>query len=220
MFSKKLDNTDSNSLANKFRKERFKIFLEYISDLKRPVKILDVGGTDNFWKQMGVYGDNNLQITILNLDAPENSIDKNLRFMRGDARDLSGIADKSYDVVFSNSVIEHIESAADRQKMANEVIRTGKRYFVQTPNYYFPFEPHFLFPFFQFFPKWLKIWLLLNFEMGWFKKCKNRDEADMVLNSNKLLKSSELRGYYKNCRIVREKYIFLTKSIIATSPIG
>lgn len=215
MFRKILDNTDPGSLANKFRRKRFLLFTEFIKDLERPVKILDIGGTENFWKQMGIYGDNDYLITILNLDEPDKTTDRNFEFVKGDALDLRHYNDKSFDVVFSNSVIEHIASIEDRQKMANEVIRTGKRYFVQTPNYYFPFEPHFLLPFFQYLPKFIKIWLLLHFDIGWFKKCSSKAEALKLLNSNRLLTIKELRIYFTNCKIIKEKYLIFTKSLIA-----
>lgn len=215
MFRKILDNTDPGSLANKFRRKRFLLFTEFIKDLERPVKILDIGGTENFWKQMGIYGNNDYLITILNLDEPDKTIDRNFEFVKGDALDLRHYNDKSFDVVFSNSVIEHIEIIEDRQKMANEIMRIGKRFFVQTPNYYFPFEPHFLLPFFQYLPKFIKIWLLLHFDIGWFKKCSSKAEALKLLNSNRLLTIKELRTYFTNCKIIKEKYLIFTKSLIA-----
>jgi len=215
MFRKILDNTDPGSLANKFRRKRFLLFTEFIKDLERPVKIFDIGGTENFWKQMGIYGDNDYLITILNLDEPDKTTDRNFEFVKGDALDLRHYNDKSFDVVFSNSVIEHIESIEDRQKMGNEVMRIGKRFFVQTPNYYFPFEPHFLLPFFQYLPKFIKIWLLLHFDIGWFKKCSSKAEALKLLNSNRLLTIKELRTYFTNCKIIKEKYLIFTKSLIA-----
>ena len=215
MFRKILDNTDPGSLANKFRRKRFLLFTEFIKDLERPVKIFDIGGTENFWKQMGIYGNNDYLITILNLDEPDKTIDRNFEFVKGDALDLRHYNDKSFDVVFSNSVIEHIEIIEDRQKMANEIMRIGKRFFVQTPNYYFPFEPHFLLPFFQYLPKFIKIWLLLHFDIGWFKKCSSKAEALKLLNSNRLLTIKELRIYFTNCKIIKEKYLIFTKSLIA-----
>ena len=215
MFRRILDNTDTTSLANKFRRKRFEYFREFIKDTPLPISILDVGGTEDFWKQMGLAGRSEYEITILNIDEPANVRRGNFIFVKGDARDLSEFGDKSYDVAFSNSVIEHIPSKNGRQKMANEIARTGKKYFVQTPNYYFPFEPHFLFPCFQFFPHALQIYMLMKLNMGWFKKCRSKQDAIELLRNNSLLKKSEFKGYFTNCRIIKEKFLLLNKSFIA-----
>lgn len=218
MFKKLLDNTDSKSLANRFRRKRFRYFREFIADIPLPVRILDAGGTENFWVQMGMKDNPDLEITILNLNEPEYSQNGNLKFVKGNATDLSEFADKSFDAVFSNSVIEHIPLKNERQKMADEIKRVGIRYFVQTPNYYFPFEPHFLFPCFQFFPESLKLSLLQKFNMGWFKKCPGRNEALKLLKENSLLKLSEFNMYFAGSRIIKEKFMFLNKSFIAVKP--
>ncbi len=217
MFKRLLDNTDANSLANRFRRNRFRYFREFIADIPLPVTILDAGGTEDFWVQMGAKDNPDLDITILNLNEPKYSQNGNLRFVKGDVTDLSEFADKSFDVVFSNSVIEHIPKSRDRQKMANEIRRVGRRSFVQTPNYYFPFEPHFLFPCFQFFPEALKLFLLQKFNMGWFKKCENRKQAQKLLEENSLLNLHEFREYFNRSRIIKEKFLFLSKSYIAVN---
>ncbi len=217
MFRKLLDNTRGSSLANKFRQRRFKYFYELIGGLPHPVNILDVGGTENFWQQMGIAGNDKFKLTILNITEPSTQAKGNMKFIKGNATDMSIFPDKSFDVVFSNSVIEHIPSPASRMKMALEITRVGKRYFVQTPNYYFPFEPHFLFPFFQFFPKSFKLFLLKNFNMGWFKKCVSDAEAFELLKNNQLLKLSEFKKYFSDSKIIKERFLFLNKSFIAVS---
>ncbi|MBC8844888.1 class I SAM-dependent methyltransferase, partial [Escherichia coli] len=73
------------------------------------------------------------------------------------ATDLSEIDDQQFDIVFSNSVIEHLYTWENQEKMAKEVLRVGKYHFIQTPNYWFPIEPHWVFPFFQFLPKSIRI---------------------------------------------------------------
>jgi len=60
---------------------------------------------------------------------------------------------KSFDLVFSNAVIEHILGQGRQEKFAQEVMRVGKSWFVTTPNYWYPFESHHHLPFLQFLPR-------------------------------------------------------------------
>lgn len=60
--------------------------------------------------------------------------------------------DKSFDIVFSNAVIEHIVGRERQQAFAREAMRVGKSWFITTPNYWFPLEVHYLLPFMQFLP--------------------------------------------------------------------
>ncbi len=207
------DNSNPKSISNKFRGKRFELFKSFIDGIKKPVSILDVGGTPNFWIQMGFNHSSDADITLLNIDAQDIS-GTNFKTVIGSALNLTMFNDKEFDVVFSNSVIEHVGGITEQRKMADEILRTGKMYFVQTPNYYFPFEPHFLFPFFQFFPLWLKKAMLLKFNLGWFKKAGDENEAENIANSIKLLKKRDLTLLFKNGKIFKEKFLFLTKSFL------
>ena len=215
-LKKSADNTRPDSVSNKFRRNRFRFFLEFINELPRPVRILDLGGTYNFWEQMGYSNNTEFNITILNSEIPAGNPDS-IKFIKGDARDLALFENKEFDVVFSNSVIEHVGSYNDQKKMADEVMRTGKKYFIQTPNYFFPFEPHFLFPFFQFLPRKLQIFLLIHFNLGWFTRCSSPVEAQYILDSINLLTLNDLTKFFPACSIYREKFLFLNKSFIAYS---
>ena len=143
------NNERPGSLANRFRKKRFALFLEQINSLPPPVKIIDVGGTGIFWKRMEFLPGKDVEITLLNINTiPE----KHPGFMSisGDARNMKQFRDKEFDIAFSSSVIEHVGEFAQQLQMADEMKRVGKKMFLQTPNRYFLLEPHFLFPFFQF----------------------------------------------------------------------
>jgi ubiquinone/menaquinone biosynthesis C-methylase UbiE len=67
--------------------------------------------------------------------------------------------DKSIDILFSNSVLEHVGDTAAQIRYATEVRRVAKRYFVQVPNRDFPIEPHFLVPFMQYLPTHARRWV-------------------------------------------------------------
>lgn len=61
--------------------------------------------------------------------------------------------DKSFDLVFSNAVIEHLLGEGRQVQFAREIMRVGKSWFVTTPNYWYPFESHYHLPFIQFLPR-------------------------------------------------------------------
>ena len=203
------NNYNQNSLANKLRKKRFELFSKILREIPKPIKILDVGGEPNFWQVMGV--DKDLDITLLNLHAANHP---GFTTLAGDARAMPQFKDKEFDMVFSNSVIEHVGDYSEQKKMADEIIRVGKRYFVQTPAKYFPIEPHFLVPYFQLMPLWLKMFLVMNFKLGWTEKVNTKEHARELAESVKLLSESEFTALFPGSELYREKFMGMTKSFI------
>ncbi len=201
-----------HELQTKIRKKRFTLFKRLMSSLPRPLSILDVGGTQEFWEKME-FIHNDIEIILYNLSPIETTYPV-LVSMVGDARDMSEFVNQEFDVVFSNSVIEHVGSYSQQHRMAEEVRRVGKRYCVQTPNRYFPIEPHVLLPFFQFFPFELKIFLLSHFKSPWGWKITSRQEAIRYVRGIRLLSEKELRQLFPEARIYKEKFLGLTKSFI------
>ena len=146
-------------MAASFRRRRFALFQDLISSLNHsPITILDLGGWQEFWEVMG-FTDTPHKIILLNLHEIQVRY-PNFTSLVGDARKLDTFTDKSVDVVFSNSVIEHLGTYENQRRMANEVRRVGKRYFIQTPNFFFPIEPHFIFPFFHWLPLSARLMLI------------------------------------------------------------
>jgi len=199
-----------------FRRKRWAIFQDIVESLPRPIKILDVGGTARYWENHQLHNENGIEITILNL-VPQPALQKNISFLAGDAIDMKDLKDKDYDIVFSNSVIEHVGTFKYQKKMADEIIRVGKRYFIQTPNYFFPIEPHYLFPFFQFLPSSIRFWLVSHFKLGGLNKKADIKRARALIFGDSritLLKKRELGILFPDAKIVRERFMGLTKSFI------
>jgi hypothetical protein len=210
----KADFRNAASLSRRLRGKRFELFERLIAPLTTPLRVLDVGGTEDFWRAMG-YGERaELRITLLNITAGETA-SPYMTSVAGDARDLAQYDDGEFDVVFSNSVIEHVGGAADQKRMADEVQRVGRRYFVQTPNRYFPIEPHFLFPGFQFLPEAAQVFLLSHFRLGTYEIVRDRDYARTLVREIRLLSLSEFRRLFPQAAIHRERLVGLTKSFIA-----
>jgi len=208
-----VDNTDSNSLATKLRKKRFAFFHSLLETVPGPLKILDVGGTTSFWEMMEFAGNPEIEITLANINKFEVK-HPNMRSVEGDARSLDNFRLQEFDVVFSNSVIEHVGDFSDQRRMAEAVMRVGKRYFIQTPNYYFPIEPHFVFPFFQFLPVSWRVLLLQHFKLGWYERMPDYTAALAQVHEIRLLTKKELHSLFPKANVYCETILGLNKSFI------
>ena len=197
-----------DSLAIRIRLKRIAYFKELISSLPRPLRILDVGGTEVFWERMGLCGGETIEVVIINLRDIETS-HPNFKSVIGDARSMPQFKDGEFDVVFSNSVIEHVGGYENQKRMADEVKRVGKCYFLQTPNYYFPVELHVLFPFFQFFPLRLQVFLLRHVSIGWTGKIASKERAIRLIRCCQLLKKKELKELFPGADMYPEKFMGL-----------
>lgn len=206
---------NKNSLSTKLRSKRFLLFEKLLSSVPFPLKILDVGGRAAIWEQEGFCEPDqleNISITLINVKKSKVT-SPNLNAVVGDARNMKQYKDGEFDVVYSNSVIEHVGNYEQQRQMAKEVQRVGQRYFLQTPNRYFPIEPHFLFPFFQFLPLSIQVWLMTRFHIGCRKKV-TKQKAIQKVTSIRLLSKKELIELFPNATIVDEKFLGLTKSFI------
>ena len=150
---------------------------QFMAPLPRPVRILDVGGTNAFWEMRGWAGRDDVQIVTVNLKAEERR-HSNIEPRAGDAIDLGEYADNSFDLVFSNSVIEHLFTYENQVAMAREVRRVARAYWVQTPNYWFPIEPHFHVPGWQWMPTGIRIELLRRRRCGWRGRARIENRPD------------------------------------------
>ncbi|MCR9016234.1 class I SAM-dependent methyltransferase [Aquiflexum gelatinilyticum] len=205
-----------NSLGNKFRKQRFQYFENLIEknfEKNFPVRILDIGGMEHFWKDQALLHSGKVEVVMLNLSAEKVQI-KGLSSMAGNATDLSQFANGSFDLVFSNSVIEHLYTWENQQKMAKEAIRVGKKYFVQTPNRHFFMEAHYALPFVQYLPKNLTYFLLTNTKLSRGSKWDPKD-AQQYLDEIRLLSEREMKMLFPAATMYKEKFMGMVKSYSA-----
>jgi hypothetical protein len=100
--------------------------------------------------------------------------------------------------------------------MAKEIQRVCNRYIVQTPNYWFPFEPHAQLPLFQFLPHAVRALVIRCVHVGdWFPRQTTYAGALAVSRSIRLLTHGDLRALFPGARILRERFLGLTKSLVA-----
>jgi hypothetical protein len=61
--------------------------------------------------------------------------------------------DDSFDIAFSNAVVEHVGGQEEQRRFVHELCRVAPRVFVSTPNRRFPVEVHTLVPFLHWLPR-------------------------------------------------------------------
>ncbi len=191
--------------------------LPLVEFFPEPVRILDIGGTASFWKNNAPELSKKCRWTLLNMELEDVSGLPDATAVKGDARNLTMFGDQSFDICFSNSVIEHVGTLFDQLAMAREIRRVGRSYFVETPNRYFPLEPHFLFPGWPFLPLWLRAFLLNHFKVGWWPRRADPFLARAEVEQIRLLTHREMEYLFPDAQIYREKIGPLTKALVATS---
>src|SRR5258708_6385664 len=93
-----------------FRLKRFSHFLDIVSHvppLDRPLRILDIGGEEAYWSDKIDLIGRPVKITLINLWSAR-AARPQFEVLIGDARSLPDFHDDSFDIVHSNSVIEHV----------------------------------------------------------------------------------------------------------------
>ena len=122
--------------------------------------------------------------------------------------------DKSIDISFSNSVIEHLGNFKSQGKFAKEIIRVSKNFWVQTPDKRFSIEPHLITPFIHWLPLKLQKLLLKNFTIWGILTKPSNEQINSFLNEVRLLTYKELKLLFPSALVIRERFIGLSKSLI------
>jgi hypothetical protein len=201
-------------MMRRFRERRMREFITRFG-VTQETRILDVGGTPANWLLAGVQA----RVTLLNTPrGQEHREDAGFTFVSGDGRSLP-FRDQSFEIVFSNSVIEHVGSRDDQRRFADEVRRVGRRYWVQTPNRWFPVEQHLLTPFVHWLPRnWQRTLVNKWTVWGWIER-PSPDRKEFYLRHYiedvQLLSAPEMATLFPDAEILRERKLGWTKSIIA-----
>lgn len=201
----------TDRLEHRARLRRFAMIRRLLPTI-RPLRILDVGGTYAYWQAMGWDHLMPCQITLLNLDTTE--VPEPFTSVAGDARDLSSYPDKSFDVVYSNSVIGHVGTFADQQRMAAELQRVGTVVILQTPNHYFPIDWRTLVPCFHWLPASWQAWCFLTMRVGTYAKAPDSETAWNYATRVRNLTHKELRQLFPRGTVHHERIAGFTKSFI------
>lgn len=193
-----------SSARRKIRQDKFIQEMQ----IKGGEHILDLGGTPQFWQEFPY----DVDVTVVNLPGAYDpgAVPKleNIRCIDGDACDMVGFSDKSFDICFSNSVIEHVGGPERERAFAAEVRRLADRYWVQTPSIWFPVEAHTHIPFWWFLPDFIK----RAFRRRWKRILPAWDE---MIEGTVVILRADLQNMFPDAKIWSEKFILFTKSYIA-----
>jgi len=185
-----------------FRKRRFRGFKERYATCQT---IADIGGDASIWGLIG----RTEGVFIINVWAPNER--GYLPYVLGDGCGLP-FGDRSVDLAFSNSAIEHVGDFAHQSRFAQEMLRVGKKVYCQTPCRLFPIDPHLAAFFLHWLPRrWLKSWVLRYLTLnGWLLgRPYNYDVT--------WLSKAQLQKIFPTCDIKIERFFGLPKSFIITS---
>jgi hypothetical protein len=223
---KRLDDTSRpDSLSTRFRQRRDVRLRELIASIaaeKGAIRILDLGGTLQYWNRVGIdfLRGCGAKITVLNYVATELGAEAGDPDMFttavGDACDLAQFADQSFDLVHSNSVVEHVGNWSRMKRFGAETRRVGRNYYVQTPYYWFPIDPHYYrAPMIHWMPRPWQAGLLKAFPVAYAGRLASLDDAYEALDSTQLIDARQFAMLFPDAQISRERLLGLTKSVIA-----
>ena len=192
--------------SKRTRKSRMRLFMRNMN-VSEKTSILDLGGQPMIWDSVPA----SLDLTILNrpgVAVIAHQSHHNIFYVEGDACEVGGVADRLFDIVFSNSVIEHVGEVSKQAAFAREVRRLGKAYWVQTPSKWFPIEAHCGMPFWWLYPSALQ----RHFIKRWKKKL---PAWTMMVEETTVLSKADLKTLFPEAKVITETILGVPKSYVA-----
>ena len=139
------------------RERKWRLFNQHFA-INEKLKILDVGIADREFSDVDNYLEKHYpfphMITALSIGEPERFREHypTVTALAYDGKRIPFL-DRSFDIGWSNAVIEHVGSPADQLAFLKELMRASKTVWFTTPNRYFPIEIHTRTPLLHFLPK-------------------------------------------------------------------
>ena len=147
----------ASRLSLRVRRRMFERFLEVM----RPTaasRVLDLGVTDdranpesNFFERWYPYPGRVVCAGVEDASHLEGQ-HPGVRFQRIAPHAPLPFADREFDIVFSNAVVEHAGSRAQQRSFVAEALRVAQHFFITTPNRWFPVEMHTALPALHYLP--------------------------------------------------------------------
>jgi hypothetical protein len=200
-----------DSWGERRREQRRRWLVETFPDLDQ-MSVVDLGGRPSTWETAPVKP---ARVHVLNLEPLRTDVPDWMEVDNADVCELPDlIAKRRYDLVFSNSVIEHVGGHERRVRFAESVHSLADRHWVQTPYRYFPIEPHWIAPGMQFLPVTLRTTMAQRWPLA-HTPGRTREEAMKRVLWTELVDRTQMRHYFPDSTLRAERMAGLTKSLIA-----
>jgi len=199
-----------------FRRQRMRRFLR-IMQPQTGARILDVGGLPALNGIPGFWQDHSgeFRITLLNLPGAFDGYSEAelapYRLIEADACKCGPLSE-TFDIVFSNALIEHVGNARRQQGLANFIRSAGDAFWVQTPAPLFPIEAHCDLPFWWFMPMDRRRRQITTWNRG-----EHRFLAQQMASTRPIW-AKQLRQLFPDSKLMTEYFLGLPKSQIAYRP--
>jgi hypothetical protein len=211
------------SFRSKIRKRRSKHLISLIEKIisrhsLKEIKIADIGGDKIYWKIFPFerFPDVLFRIELINLLSQsiyfdENYTPPNVEFIPVvcDCTNLV-MADKTYHLCHSNSVIEHLGTWANVKKAVSESKRVADYVYHQTPNFWFPYEPHFRMAFVHWLPRPMVTTILTRSNLAY----NGYDAAKARQDEICLLTGKDMKRLFPELELIKERYLFVKSFMV------
>jgi hypothetical protein len=215
------------AVRSRAARKRSSLFRARLQSMRRPVRIIDLGGSAQMWRRWGVTADDGLHIVLANphrSDTTHRSETLPGGFVQSwsvDVLELSAQSFEAYDLIFSNSMLEHLPSRADQHLLAKTIETSGKPYFIQVPNKHCIVDPHFPHPLAAFFAMWprrLQVWAHHRHALGSSGRAATMSASRKAIESYHPLARGDLQALFPSARVVTEWNLGLPMSLVAIGP--
>lgn len=212
-------------ISNRFRDRRSgvlrKVLQSEAATRGGSLRVLDLGGRFEFWRRFGLdfLSAHGIEVVILNLATESQwsaELPNNIRYMQGDATRVK-FSDNAFDVVVSNSVVEHLGTWNAMIAFADETRRLAPVYYCQTPNFWFPVDPHYYrVPLFHWMPRPTQAWLFRSFKIATGGRAPSVRKSYAMTDYARLLSKTQMQDLFPDAQMVPERVLgILTKSWMA-----
>ena len=198
-------------------KERLKMYSIFKThfEINENTSCLDVGASSdekyvfsNYFEELYPYKNKITAIGIHDASFLETRYE-GLKYIKGDGRSLP-FENGSFDIVFSNAVIEHVGNFNHQKEFLKEAFRVCKKgVFLTTPNRIHPIEFHTMLPFIHYLPKKLHRKILKLFQ---YKELSAEENLNLILKRDFIKIAKEIN--IENYEFYDNYFLFFPSNII------